>query len=329
MTVSLPDDDNAQDDSVLCATIPEHLAGKRLDAVCAQLFDQFSRSRLSQWIDEGRLRVDGEVQTRGRQPAMAGSELVLDAEPQADLRVIAQDIPLDIVYADEDLAIVDKPAGLTTHPGAGQADGTLQNALLYRFGQTAVVPRAGIVHRLDKDTSGLLVVALNLSAHAHLAAQIADRDVEREYDTLIQGEMISGGSIDAPIGRHPRDRLKMAVVERGGREAITHYRVTERFNNYTRLAVRLQTGRTHQIRVHLSHLRYPIVGDPLYGTPPRCSGMDEALRTALQSFGRQALHARSLAITHPRSGERMQWTREAPADMQTLFALLRTHAPRG
>ncbi len=324
MTATVPEDEN---DLQLSAEVPEELAGKRLDAVCAQLFDAYSRSRLQTWIEGGRLRLDGEVITRTRHPVEAGAWIELDAEPEVETGVDAQDLPLNVVYSDRDIAIIDKPAGLTVHPGAGQRAGTLQNALLHHFPQTATVPRAGIVHRLDKDTSGLLVVALSLTAHTQLVNELQAREFGRQYDALVQGELIAGGTVDAPIGRHPRDRLRMAVVDHGGRDAVTHYRIGERFSQFTRLRVQLETGRTHQIRVHMAHIRHPIVGDQAYGGSLRGSGLDPVLREALRSFPRQALHARELALTHPRSGKRLQWTSEPPEDMQTLYALLRQYSP--
>ncbi|WP_207766014.1 23S rRNA pseudouridine(1911/1915/1917) synthase RluD [Solimonas fluminis] len=314
-----------EEDLLLTATVPQDLAGSRLDAACARLFDPFSRSRLQGWIEEGRLRVNGETVTRGRQPVVAGDALELDAVPPQDTTVQPQDIPLDIAHADKHIAVIRKPAGLTVHPGAGQRDGTLQNALLHHFPQTAGVPRAGIVHRLDKDTSGLLVVALDLAAHAKLVADIGRRDFRREYDAVVHGTLIAGATIDLPIGRHPRERVKMAVVEGlRGREAVTHYRVQERFPGHTHLRLKLETGRTHQIRVHLSHLRHPIVGDTLYGGDVvRGSGMSERLRETLKGFPRQALHARELELEHPKTGKRIGWTCEPPADMQGLLEMLR------
>ncbi|HEX4895472.1 MAG TPA: 23S rRNA pseudouridine(1911/1915/1917) synthase RluD [Solimonas sp.] len=313
------------EDLLLAAEVPDALAGARLDAACAKLFDGYSRSRLQTWIEAGRLRVNGEVVVRGRQPVAPGDQLLLDAEPEAETRVLPQDLPLDLVHADREIAVVAKPAGLTVHPGAGQRAGTLQNALLHHFPQTAAVPRAGIVHRLDKDTSGLLVVALTLSAHARLVAELGRREFRREYDALVQGTLIAGATIDLPIGRHPRERLKMAVVD-DGREAVTHYRIQERFPQHTLLRCRLETGRTHQIRVHLAHQRYPIVGDALYGGPMRGAGLPEALRETLRGFPRQALHARELELTHPATGKRLSWTLEPPADMQDLLRQLRAHA---
>ncbi len=314
-----------EDDLQLSAEVPEAYAGLRLDQACARLFDAYSRARLQTWIEGGRLLLNGEPQLRTRHPVAAGDQLVLDTEAEEDTRIEAQDLPLSVVYADRDLAIIDKPAGLTVHPGAGQRASTLQNALLFHFPRSAAVPRAGIVHRLDKDTSGLLVVALNLKAHAHLVAELARREIRREYDALVQGQLIAGATIDAPIGRHPRERLKMAVVA-DGREAVTHYRVQERYEQHSWLRVKLETGRTHQIRVHLAHVRHPIIGDSVYGGSVRCAGMPDALRTALKTFPRQALHARELELTHPRSGKRMSWLAEPPVDMQALAAGLRAHA---
>lgn len=326
MKTELPAD---EEDLQLSAEVPENLAGSRLDVACARLFDAYSRSRLQQWITGGRLQVDGVTVTAVRTPVSAGSLLLLDAEPEPDTEVKPQDLPLEILHQDRELVILHKPAGLTVHPGAGQRAGTLQNALLYHLPQTAAVPRAGIVHRLDKDTSGVLVVALTLSAHARLVAQLAAREIRREYDAVVQGSLVAGGTVDAPIGRHPRDRLKMAVLDRGGREAVTHYRVHDRFAHHTHLRVRLETGRTHQIRVHMAHLRHSIVGDAVYGGDAvRGQGLPDSLRAALKAFPRQALHARELELAHPISGRPLCVTCEPPADMQALLALLRTQDPR-
>ncbi len=309
--------------------VPAQLAGLRLDAAAAKLFPDHSRSRLSQWIEDGSLLLNGAPAARGRDPVRENDVLELRAEvPEARWDVLAQDLPLDVFYADESLAIIRKPAGLTVHPGAGQPDGTLQNALLHHFPQTVVVPRAGIVHRLDKDTSGLLVVALTPTAHTHLTDALAKRDIGREYDALVTGAIVAGSTIDQPIGRHPRDRLRMAVA-RSGRRAVTHYRVQERFRHHTHLRVKLETGRTHQIRVHLAHVKWPIVGDALYGgRVARGVGMSPALRAALLAFPRQALHARELRLEHPVSGKLMVFTDEPPEDFQALLELLRNKERR-
>ena len=307
--------------------VPPELDGQRLDVVCAKLFDAWSRARLQVWIADGRLRVNGLAADKARQPVMVGDRLDLCAEPEADTTVHAEAIALEVIYSDKAIAIINKPAGLTVHPGAGTSAGTLQNALLHHFPQAAGIPRAGLVHRLDKDTSGLLVVALTLPAHAKLAAAISAHAFRREYDAVVHGDIVSGATIDAPIGRHPRERIKFAVVERGGRDAISHYRVQERFPAHTHLRVKLETGRTHQIRVHMAHIKHPIIGDSSYGGDVvRGRGMDDGLRTVLKTFPRQALHARELELEHPISGKLMGWVAEPPSDIQGLLAALRKDA---
>jgi 23S rRNA pseudouridine1911/1915/1917 synthase len=334
--MTVPEPDDADDDggafpeprdhadSVQAAEVPEDLAGHRLDAAAARLFSEWSRSRIQAWIADGRLSLNGETVTRPRQAVAEGDRLELRPLVVSSTRVEAQaHIEFEVLHVDAHVAVVLKPAGLTTHPGAGQPDGTLQNGLLHRFPQTAAVPRAGIVHRLDKDTSGLLVVALGLQAHAALVGMLARREIRREYDAVINGTPVSGATIDAPIGRSPRDRLKMAVVA-GGRESVTHYRIEERFARHTHLRVRLETGRTHQIRVHLAHQRMPLVGDALYGGGgARGSGLSEFAREALRNFRRQALHARELAFDHPVFDEPMNFAAPMPVDMQELIAALR------
>ena len=309
----------------LSARVDPTLAGQRLDQALASLFDGFSRSRLQQWIREGRVLVDGKV-LRARDRVCGGERVELEAvlEPRGEAQ--PEDIPLHIVYRDEALLVVDKPASLVVHPAAGNWEGTLQNALLHADPSLAVLPRSGIVHRLDKDTSGLLVVARTLGAHRHLVAALAAREVKREYRAIVVGVPTAGGTVEAPIGRHPTARTRMAVVQ-DGRPATTHYRVLERFRAHALLQVNLETGRTHQIRVHLAHIRHPIVGDPVYAGRLRLpSGATPLLVEALRGFSRQALHAHRLALAHPVTGQWMEWEAPLPPDMQALLEALRTDA---
>lgn len=317
----------AEEYSHEAATVPAELEGLRLDAAAARLFDRHSRAQLQRWIADGHLSSGGRALLVGRQKVRAGDELQLRVPAPASTEVAAQKLALDVVYEDEAIAVLNKPAGLTVHPGAGRPDGTLQNALLHRYPQTRTLARSGLVHRLDKDTSGLLVVALTARALQKLTADMAARRVRREYDALVIGALPSGGTVRAPIGRHPRDRVKMSVLPNTGRPAVTHYRVLERFGQHTHLRVRLETGRTHQIRVHLSHLRHPVVGDPVYGgRVVRGVGLPEDLRRQLATFPRQALHARELGLEHPISGEALNFTAEPPEDFRALLAALRAHA---
>jgi 23S rRNA pseudouridine1911/1915/1917 synthase len=307
------------------AVVPPELDAQRLDRVAAALFPQYSRARLQQWIASGALKLNGQVAARARDEVRTGDRLALSVPQQPTTSLQAQAIELNVIYADEALAVIDKPAGLIVHPGAGAPDGTLQNALLHRFPQAAQVPRAGLVHRLDKDTSGLLVVALTLEAHTRLVEAMAAREVRREYEAVVNGVFTAGGTIDAPMGRDVRNRLKMAVVSSGGRHAVTHYRVIERFAYHTHTRVRLETGRTHQIRVHMTHIRHPIVGDVLYGGRViRGSGLPEPVRQALNDFPRQALHARELAFEHPVDGHECVFESPLPDDLQHLLAALRS-----
>ena len=306
----------------LQAEVPYELGSQRLDQVAAQLFPEHSRSRLSAWIKEGRLTVDGAV-LRPRDPVHAGALLALQAEQEAQGEWLAQDIALNIVYEDEHLLVIDKPAGLVVHPAAGHADGTLLNALLHHVPDIVNVPRAGIVHRLDKDTTGLMVVAKTIEAHTQLEAQLQARSVGRIYEAIVIGQLTSGGTVDAPIGRSSAQRQRMAVTA-GGKPAVTHYRVLERFRSHTHVRVKLETGRTHQIRVHMSHIGYPLVGDPVYAgrfrIPP---GASPTLVQELKSFPRQALHARFLELQHPATGLRMKWQSALPDDFVWMLSLLR------
>ncbi len=307
--------------------IPEGLAGRRFDQAAAAVLDEFSRSRLKVWIEAGLLTLDGE-KVEPDAKVQGGEELVLDAQIEPIVPVEPEPIPLTVLHEDAAVFVIDKPAGLVVHPGAGNPTGTLQNALLNLDPALAGVPRAGIVHRLDKDTSGLLVVARTLAAHAMLAAQMQRREVHRSYLGVCQSVLTGGGDVDAPIGRHPRDRLKMAVIETG-RHALTRYRVLERFRAHTYLQLQLATGRTHQIRVHLAHLRTPLVGDPLYGGRPRLPrSPSPELRQMLQGFRRQALHASRLEFRHPDSDRLARYDSPLAQDMEALVTVLRADAAR-
>ncbi|MBI3775711.1 MAG: 23S rRNA pseudouridine(1911/1915/1917) synthase RluD [Gammaproteobacteria bacterium] len=307
------------------ASVPFNLSGRRLDQVLSVLFPDYSRSRLQQWLLDGHVQVDGTV-WRAKDKVKGGEQIALTAVIERQVADAPEDLPLDVVYADEHLIVVNKPAGLVVHPAAGNRAGTLLNALLHYAPELAQLPRAGIVHRLDKDTTGLLVVARTLEAQAKLVTQLQARSVSREYDAVVLGVVVSGGTVDAPLGRHPVERKRMAV-RAGGREAITHFRIVEHFRAHTHLRVQLETGRTHQIRVHLAHIHFPIVGDPAYGgrvrLPPRAS---EAFTVALRQFPRQALHASRLSLDHPAHGKRMQWRVPLPQDMQDLLEAMRDDA---
>lgn len=307
------------------AAVPPELAGQRFDQAAARVFGEFSRSRLKGWIDAGQLTLAGAA--AAAKTRVAGGELLrLDAAVEAVVPVAPEAIALDVVFEDDALLVIDKPAGLVVHPGAGNPSGTLQNALLAFDAGLAALPRAGIVHRLDKDTTGLLLVARTFDAHRELVAQLERREIHRSYEAVCQGVMTGGGTVDAPIGRHVRDRTRMSVTA-NGRPAITHYRVRRRFRAHTHVAVELETGRTHQIRVHLAHIRHPLLGDPAYGGRPRLpKAPSAALIAGLRGFGRQALHARALAFAHPLSGAPIGVEAPVPADMCALLELLAADA---
>jgi len=305
--------------------VPAELQGERIDRVLAALLPDYSRSRLAAWLKAGRVRVDARV-WRPAERVRGGERLRVDVAPERDERVRAQPIALDVVYADESVLVIDKPPDLVVHPGAGNPDGTLQNALLHYDPALQGVPRAGIVHRLDKDTSGLMVVARTLAAHKRLVEQLQARSVRRDYLAVVCGVMIAGGTVDQPIGRHPRERVRMAVHP-GGREAVTHYRVVERFRAHTLVRASLETGRTHQIRVHMAWLRYPLVGDAVYGRRPLLpKAADERLVRTLRGFRRQALHAERLSFEHPADGRALRFEAAPPADLAALLAALRDDA---
>ena len=309
---AIPADDADSCDEM---AIPAELGGMRLDQALAKLFPEHSRSRLQAWLKDGLIRVDG-VSPDARRKVWGGECIEIDAPPSPELgAALPEDLPLRCVYEDADILVIDKPVGLVVHPGNGNWSGTLLNALLHRDPALAAVPRAGIVHRLDKDTSGLMVVARTLAAQTELVRQLQARSVKRHYWALAQGRLAAGGTVDAPIGRHPAQRVRMAVVG-NGRPAVTHYRVVEAFARCTLLECRLETGRTHQIRVHMAHLGHPLVGDPVYGQ--RRTGDPR-----LDGFGRQALHAFRLGLVHPRTGEAMEWSVPMALDLAALLDVLR------
>ncbi|MFC3551580.1 23S rRNA pseudouridine(1911/1915/1917) synthase RluD [Lysobacter cavernae] len=303
------------------AMVPDSSAGRRFDAVLAELFPDYSRSKLAAWIKSGDALLDGR-QVRPRDPVRGGETVTLNAALEVQTHSEPEDIALDVLYEDEHVIVINKPAGLVVHPGAGNPAGTLVNALLHRDPSLSLLPRAGIVHRLDKDTSGVMVVARTLPAHTALVTQLSSREVHRQYLAVVVGALVSGGTANAPIDRHPRDRIRMAVRE-DGRDAVTHFRLRERFRAHTLLECRLETGRTHQIRVHMAHLKHPIIGDPLYGGPLKLpKGATEELIAGLRGFKRQALHAETLEFAHPVTGEPVRCSAPMPADMQQLVQVL-------
>jgi 23S rRNA pseudouridine1911/1915/1917 synthase len=307
----------------LSEIVPDHLFGKRLDQVLAEMFPDYSRSRIKEWILADAVQVNGVLQNRPREKLLGGEQIDILAELPEDQRFEAEAIELNIVYEDEHILVINKPAGLVVHPGAGNADGTLLNALLHHCPGIGEVPRAGIIHRLDKDTTGLMVVAKTIPAQTHLVEAMQAREITREYEAVCHGAMTGGGTIDEPIGRHPTKRTHMAVTQ-SGKPATTHFRVMEKYRAHTRLRLRLETGRTHQIRVHMTFVNHPLVGDPVYAgrpRPPRKA--NEQLLTILRNFKRQALHAAMLRLAHPITLEILEWHAPIPDDMVQLNAALR------
>ena len=307
-------------------TVPEECERLRFDRIAVQLFPDFSRARLQSWIKSGALRVDGK-RCKPSDTLAPGMLLRLDVELEQHGDWQPEAIMLEIVHEDEAIIVVNKPAGLVVHPGAGQPSGTLANALLHHSDQLAAVPRAGIVHRLDKDTSGLLVIAKTLSAHQQLVQQLQQRSVKREYVAIVHGSPPAKGSVDAALGRHPVQRKKMAVKKSGGKPAVTHFKTLQRFSAVSHVGLKLETGRTHQIRVHMAFIGHALIGDPVYGAKLRGGlSIDPELRDLLANFPRQALHARRLGLVHPQSGEPCQWDAALPADFADLLSSLSEYA---
>lgn len=305
----------------LSGNISPALAGQRLDQALAALFPDITRSRLQQWIEDGHVRLNGRL-PRKRDKVKEGDAVSIRVPPPADGDWKAQPIPLEIVHEDGEILVINKPPGLVVHPGAGNPEGTLLNALLNHAPKLAALPRAGIVHRLDKDTSGLLVVAKTERARQNLIEQLQAHIVEREYLAIVNGVMVAGGTIEAPIGRHRTRRTHMAVSAHG-KPAVSHYRVVKKYRAHTLVQVRLESGRTHQIRVHMAHLHYPVVGDPVYGGRLKIpAGAGEPLKKVLRGFKRQALHALKLGLIHPKTGKRVQWATSIPGDMGQLIEAL-------
>jgi 23S rRNA pseudouridine1911/1915/1917 synthase len=305
--------------------IPDNCANDRLDQALAKLLPDYSRTQIKEWIDAGKILVNQQPSKAKRK--LKGGEVIsieISLTPQPEWE--AQDLPLNIVYDDDSLLIINKPVGLVVHPGAGNAKNTLLNALLHHYPELKTLPRAGIIHRLDKDTSGLLVIAKTSLALKKLTQQLKKRSLLREYQAIVYGRLISGGKIDASIARHPLQRKRMAIDDTG-KPAITHYRVLEKYRAHTRLRVRLETGRTHQIRVHMAYIHHPIVGDVTYGGRVKLSkGMSPELIDMLRQFKRQALHAFKIGLVHPQTEEDMQWEIDLPDDMQQLITLLQKDA---
>lgn len=307
----------------LSTQIQLHQLGQRLDQALAESFPDYSRSRIKTWIEQDLVQVNGVVVNKAREKVYGDEQILINVEIEDENRFVAQDIALNIVYEDDDILVINKPKDLVVHPGAGNPDGTVLNALLHHYPQIAEVPRAGIVHRLDKDTTGLMVVAKTIPAQTRLVFALQKRRITREYEAVAFGIMTKGGTVDQPMARHATKRTHMAVHPMG-KPAVTHYRIMERFRNYTRLRLRLETGRTHQIRVHMAYIAHPLLGDQTYGGRPRPpKGVSEEFLSVLRNFQRQALHAVMLRLEHPISGEVMEWHAPLPDDFVELVNALK------
>ena len=308
---------------LLSAEVPESLAGNRLDQIAAKLFPEYSRARLQSLIKEGKLLVNGK-ESRAKDRLILGDQIAVTVEPQKPLDHQAEPIPLNIVYEDDAVLIINKDAGSVVHPAAGNRCGTILNGLLHLIPDLKTIPRAGIVHRLDKDTTGIMVVAKTSGSYASLVNQLTQRTIKREYEAVVVGVLTGGGVVNAPIGRHPVHRKKQAVNQ-AGKEAITHYRIISRYRSHTHVQLNLETGRTHQIRVHMAHINHRLVGDPLYGGRLQMPvASSPGLTNILQNFKRQALHAKSLTFMHPETGRQVSWEVETTNDMRELLVALRS-----
>ncbi|MDR3478850.1 MAG: 23S rRNA pseudouridine(1911/1915/1917) synthase RluD [Gammaproteobacteria bacterium] len=307
-------------------TIPEELSGMRLDQALSKILTDYSRTQIQEWIKSESIQVDGKL-AKSKQIVIGGETIDVNAALKVQPTWEAQNIALNIIYEDESLMIINKPVGMVVHPGAGNYANTLLNALLHYCPDLNELPRAGIIHRLDKDTSGLLVIAKTAAALTHLTLQLKNRTITRIYQAVITGVLTSGGKVDAPIGRHPIQRKRMAVMDTG-KVAVTHYRIMERYRAHTRVKVQLETGRTHQIRVHMAHIHHALLGDPVYnGRLQLPKGATPELVEQLRKFKRQALHASELGLVHPRTLEPMSWRAPLPDDMAKLIESLRNDTP--
>ncbi|NBI42797.1 23S rRNA pseudouridine(1911/1915/1917) synthase RluD [[Haemophilus] felis] len=307
----------------LSAEVELSQMGQRLDQTLAELFSDYSRSRLKTWIESDLVLLNGEIANIPRAKVYGGEHIEINVEIEDDTRFEPENLPLNIVYEDEHILVINKPKNFVVHPGAGNTSGTVLNALLYHYPQIAEVPRAGIVHRLDKDTTGLMVIAKTIPAQTKLIRDLQKRKITREYEAVASGVMTKGGMVDQPMARHPTKRTQMAVHPMG-KPAVTHYRIMENFRDYTRLRLRLETGRTHQIRVHMAHIAHPLLGDQTYGGRPRPpKNATEEFMTVMREFKRQALHAIMLRLEHPITGELMEWYAPLPEDFNTLINALK------